>query len=218
MVSDIQDHWSETTTAQDNGKILLIGCGAIAREIMAIKKANGLDHVDLQCAPAILHSYPEKITEAVRDLIHKHRDAYDKIFVIYADCGTGGLLDSMLEEEGVERIPGPHCYSFFTGNELFEAQAEDEITTFYLTDLLARQFESFVVKPLGLDKWPELRDTYFAHYEKVVYLAQTDDPALDAKAEAAADFLGLEYERRFTGYGDLETVLRSFPAPQNPGL
>ena len=181
--------------------------------MLAVTKANGLDHVDLKCLPAELHMRPDAITDAVRDAIHRHRPQYDKIFVLYADCGTGGLLDTMLEEEGVERIAGPHCYSFFEGNELFAAQAEDEITTFYLTDFLVRQFESFVIKPMGLDRWPELADTYFAHYEKLVYLAQTDDLDLDEKAKAAADRLGLRFERRYTGYGDMGSFIQKVAAP-----
>lgn len=188
-------------------RILLIACGALAREVLAVTKANGLGHVDLRCLPAELHMRPDAITDAVRDAIHRYRSEYDKMFVLYADCGTGGLLDVMLEEEGVERIAGPHCYSFFAGNETFAEQAEDEITTFYLTDFLVRQFESFVIKPMGLDRWPELADTYFAHYEKLVYLAQTDDLSLDEKARAAAERLGLKFERRYTGYGDMGSFI-----------
>lgn len=188
-------------------RVLLIACGALAREVLALIEANGLDHVELQCLPADLHLTPEAITGAVRQTIAKFRAHYDNVFVVYGDCGTGGQLDIMLEEEGVERIPGPHCYSFFMGNDLFQQNAEDEITTFYLTDFLARQFESFVIKPLGLDRWPELAQSYFGHYEKLVYLAQTNDPELDLRASAAADRLGLVYERRATGYGDMAHVL-----------
>ena len=206
-----QSHGQDLVGTED--RILLLACGALAREVLAVTKANGLDHVDLKCLPAELHMRPDAITDAVRDAIHRHRPQYDKIFVLYADCGTGGLLDTMLEEEGVERIAGPHCYSFFEGNELFAAHAEDEITTFYLTDFLVRQFESFVIKPMGLDRWPELADTYFAHYEKLVYLAQTDDLDLDEKAKAAADRLGLRFERRYTGYGDMGSFIQKVAAP-----
>ena len=196
-------------------RLLLIACGALAREVLAVTQSNGLDHVDLKCLPAELHMRPDAITDAVRDMIHAHRSQYDRMFVLYADCGTGGLLDNMLEEEGVERIAGPHCYSFFAGNEAFAVQAEDEITTFYLTDFLARQFESFVIKPMGLDRWPELAETYFAHYEKLVYLAQTDDLALDEKAREAADRLGLKFERRYTGYGDMGRFITQVTLPHD---
>ncbi|WP_299671524.1 DUF1638 domain-containing protein [uncultured Roseobacter sp.] len=189
------------------GQVLLIACGALAREILDLKTANGWSHLDLTCLPAKYHLYPEKITESVREAVSKHRDAYDQIFVVYADCGTGGLLEAACKELGVEMVAGPHCYSFFEGNDRFAAQSETEFTTFYLTDFLVRQFEAFVIKPMGLDRHPELRDMYFGNYEKLVYQAQTDDPDLTAKAQACADLLGLAFERRFTGYGDLATTL-----------
>ncbi len=192
-----------------SGRILLIACGALAREILDLKAANGWTHLDLTCLPANLHLYPEKITQAVRDAVAKHRADYDDIFVVYADCGTGGLLQTACDEMGVQMVAGPHCYSFFEGNEVFARQSETEFTTFYLTDFLVRQFDAFVIKPMGLDRHPELRDMYFGNYEKLVYQAQTDDPALTAKARSCAEKLGLRFERRFTGYGDLETALRS---------
>ena len=189
------------------GRILLIACGALAREILDLKRANGWDHMDLTCLPAKYHLYPEKITEEVRKSVAKHRDLYENIFVVYADCGTGGQLQTACEAMGVEMVPGPHCYSFFEGNDRFAQKANDEITTFYLTDSLVRQFDAFIIKPMGLDRHPELRDTYFAHYEKLVYQAQTDNPELTAKAQDCAKRLGLTFERRFTGYGDLEQDL-----------
>lgn len=189
------------------GSVLLLACGALAKEILAIKAANGLDHLDLTCLPAIFHCYPEKITDAVRLAVAKHKDTYDQIFVVYADCGTGGLLKAACDELGVEMLQGPHCYSFFEGNTAFEAR--DEITAFYLTDFLVRQFDAFVTKPLGLDKHPELRDMYFGNYETLVYQAQTKDPELEEKARLCADKLGLAYEYRFTGYGDLEVELKA---------
>ncbi|MEZ5779515.1 MAG: DUF1638 domain-containing protein [Paracoccaceae bacterium] len=187
------------------GRILLIACGALAREILDLKKANGWHHLDLTCLPANYHLWPDKITEAVAATVEKHRAAYDGIFVVYADCGTGGQLFEKCKELGVEMVAGPHCYSFFEGNEVFAAR--DEFTAFYLTDFLVRQFDAFVWKPMGLDRHPELRDMYFGNYEKLVYQAQTDDAALDAKAEECARRLGLDYERRFTGYGDLRVAL-----------
>lgn len=191
------------------GRILLIACGALAREILDLKKANGWDHMDLTCLPAKLHLYPEKITEAVIESVVKHRASYDEIFVVYADCGTGGLLQTACDNMGVQMVSGPHCYSFFEGNERFAGISESEFTAFYLTDFLVRQFEAFIIKPMGLDRHPELRDMYFGNYEKLVYQAQTDDPALTKKAKEAAETLGLAFERRLTGYGDLEVTLKA---------
>ncbi len=189
------------------GRVLLIACGALAREILALKSANGWGHLDLACLPAILHNTPDKITPAVVRTVKKHRKNYDRIFVVYADCGTGGLLQKACENLGVSMVEGPHCYSFFEGNAAFAARSQTEFTAIYLTDFLVRQFDAFVWEPLGLDRHPELRDTYFGHYEKLVYQAQTEDPALTAKAEDCARRLGLTFERRFTGYGDLATTL-----------
>lgn len=189
------------------GRVLLIACGALAREILDLRQANGWTHLDLQCLPANLHLWPDRIVTAVEEAVRSRRDDYDQVFVVYADCGTGGLLQAKCRELGVEMVEGPHCYSFFEGNAAFAAHADSEITAFYLTDFLVRQFDAFVWRPMGLDRHPELRDMMFGNYEKLVYQAQTDDPALDAKARACADRLGLAYERRFTGYGDLAPVL-----------
>ncbi len=189
------------------GKILVIACGALAHEITALIGLNGWDHVSLTCLPAIWHNSPQKIAKGVEELIVKHRNCYETLFIAYADCGTGGALQKVCARHGVAMIEGPHCYSFFEGNASFAAHGEDEITTFYLTDFLARQFDAFVIRPLGLDRYPQLRDSYFGHYQKLVYLAQTDDQGLDKKARKAAERLGLAYERRFTGYGDLATAL-----------
>ena len=184
------------------GRILVIACGALAREILDICAKNGLQHVDLQCLPAILHNRPDRIGAAVEQAVADHAGRYAQVFVAYADCGTGGQLQAICDRLGVAMIPGPHCYSFFEGNAAFAAR--DEVTAFYLTDFLARQFDAFVIRPLGLDRHPELREMYFGNYEKLVYLAQTDDPVLTAQAQAAADRLGLRFERRLTGHGDLE--------------
>ncbi|WP_281992004.1 DUF1638 domain-containing protein [Sulfitobacter geojensis] len=196
------------------GRILLIACGALAREIIDLKAANGWDHLDLTCLPAKYHLYPEKITQAVRDSVNKHRDAYSEIFVVYADCGTGGLLQAACDDMGVQMVAGPHCYSFFEGNDAFAEKADREFTSFYLTDFLVRQFDAFIWKPMGLDRHPDLRDMYFGNYEKLIYQAQTDDPALTAKAQACAARLGLPFERRFTGYGDLHTALADLSTTQ----
>jgi hypothetical protein len=199
---------SETGLAPAHaGRILLIACGALAHEILALKGANGWDHLDLQCLPAKLHLWPEKIIPAVEAAVAEAKGRYEGIFVVYADCGTGGLLPAACERLGVEMVAGPHCYAFFEGNAAFAARAETEFTAFYLTDFLVRQFDAFVWRPMGLDRHPELRDMYFGNYTKLVYQAQVDDPALDAKARECAARLGLAFERRFTGYGDLAVSL-----------
>lgn len=190
------------------GRTLVIACGALAREILALKALNGWDHLDLHCLPAILHNRPGRIPDAVAAAVGAARDRYgDRVFVAYADCGTGGLLAARCAELGVAMIEGPHCYSFFDGNAAFAARGDAEMRAFFLTDFLVRQFDAFVWRPMGLDRYPELRDQIFAGYEKLVYLAQTEDPGLDASAADHAARLGLAYERRFTGYGDLAGTL-----------
>ena len=186
---------------------LVIACGALAREIVDLKRINGWRHMTVQCLPAELHNYPNKIPIAVRAKIREMRADYDQVFVAYADCGTGGLLDRVLEEEGVERIPGAHCYQFYAGTSLFESLADAEPGTFYLTDFLTRHFDRLIWKGLGMDRHPQLADEYFRNYKKLVYLAQVEDDDLLAQARRAADTLKLEFEHRITGYGDLERVL-----------
>jgi hypothetical protein len=189
-------------------KLLVIACGMIAREVLAVKERLGLDHLDLTCLPAEFHYYPDKIPPAMDRAIQEARaQGYKHIFAGYGDCGTGGMLDQVLKKHGVERVAGPHCFAFYQGNAAFDAIGEGDMLTFYMTDFLCRQFDAFFIKPLGLDRHPELIKDYFGNYEKVVYLAQTNDPELDKVAEAAAKLLGLAYERRFTGYGDLTVAL-----------
>ena len=194
------------------GRILLIACGALAHEILALKRMNGWDHLDLQCLPANLHLWPDRIPAAVEQAVRANQSGYDDVFVVYADCGTGGLLQAKCDDLGVSMVEGPHCYSFFEGNAAFAAKSAEEFTAFYLTDFLVRQFDAFVWRPMGLDRHPDLRDMYFGNYTKLVYQAQTDDPALDEKARACAARLNLAYERRLTGYGDLAPVLASVAA------
>jgi hypothetical protein len=194
--------------ANGGGQVLLIACGALAREIIELIEKNRWTGFDIACLPAKWHNTPQFIPEGVREKIRAAKGRYRKIFVLYGDCGTGGLLDKVLAEEGVERIDGPHCYAFFSGNGEFAARADDEITAFYLTDYLARHFDKLVWQGLGLADHPELLPLYFGNYTKVVYLAQTRDPNLQMKARAAAAKLGLEYEYRSTGYGDLEAEMR----------
>jgi hypothetical protein len=188
-------------------KTLVIACGALAREFLAVKALNGWEHLDVTCLPAIWHNHPEKIPDGVRRKIRGARGRYDEVLCLYGDCGTGGLLDAMLAEEGVERIEGAHCYAFYAGLETFEAEHEAEIGTFYLTDYLVRHFDRLIWKGMGLDRYPQLLPTYFGHYTRLLYLAQTDDEALDAKAQAAARRIGLRYERRFTGLDGLARFL-----------
>ena len=212
------DTLTETGMASDGqGRILLIACGALAREILDLKRANGWSHMDVTCLPAKLHLYPEQIPNAVEEAVAKHRAAYDTIFIVYADCGTGGLLQAKCAELGVEMVAGPHCYSFFEGNDRFAEHADDDMTAFFLTDFLVRQFDAFVWNPMGLDRHPELRDMIFGNYTKLVYQAQTDDADLTAKARICADRLGLTFERRWTGYGDLATALTDVSRAQPSG-
>jgi hypothetical protein len=192
--------------------LLLIACGALAHEVMAVLRFNGLPGVDVQCLPAKLHNAPQLIPAAVRAKIHEERAHFERIFVLYGDCGTGGLLDDVLAEEGVERIAGAHCYEFFAGTPAFNELAEEEAGSFYLTDFLARHFERLIMEGLGINRHPELLPLYFGNYQRIVYLAQTESPALRAKAKHAAERLGLAYEYRFTGYGDLQSAVSAAAA------
>jgi hypothetical protein len=191
---------------------LIIACGALAREITQVIATHGWSHMTVTCLPAHLHNRPDRIPEAVRGKIRATKDRYDRQLVLYGDCGTGGLLDAVLEEEGVERIPGPHCYEFFAGAANFAALAEEEPGTFFLTDFLVRHFDRLIIEGLGLDRYPQLLPDYFGHYRKLVHLAQVEDPALDAAAKRAALRLGLTHQRRFTGLGGLAAFLRPDPA------
>ena len=190
------------------GRVLVIACGALAHELVRVKDLNRWDFMDIQCLPASLHNYPKEIVPAVRRKIAENRAAYRKIFIGYADCGTGGLLDALLQDEGLERLPGAHCYSFFAGENTFNALAEAEVGTFYLTDYLAKNFERLIVKGFGMDRHPELKEMYFGNYKKLVYLAQLDDAQTDAKAEQAAAWLNLKYQRIHTGDAPFESALQ----------
>lgn len=192
---------------------LLLACGALANDIVALIERNGWHHLDVTCLPAKLHHTPALIPEAIRKKIRENRTSYQKIYVLYGDCGTGGLLDQVLEEEGgVERIPGPHCFSFFMGNDHFAANGEDDIATFYLTDYFCRHFEKFVWEALGLDRRADMAEFVFGNYQKLIFMPQTEDEALEKKAREIAERLGLDYEYRFCGYGDLA----DFMHPNNP--
>ncbi|MDX1431877.1 MAG: DUF1638 domain-containing protein [Gammaproteobacteria bacterium] len=195
---------------QERSRMLVIACGALAHEIVTLKRLNGWDTMTVQCLPAELHNRPERIPGEVRAKLRELGAGYDRVFVAYADCGTGGQLDRVLGEEGVERLPGAHCYEFFAGRGAFAALAEAEPGTFYLTDFLARHFERLILEGLGLNAHPELMQTYFGNYRRLVYLAQVHDDALLEKARRAAERLGLAFEHRVTGYGELATALGEF--------
>ncbi len=201
---------------------LIVACGALARELLALTR--DLPNVEIAFLPSLLHNRPDGIPGAVRERVQAARasGAYAEIFVAYADCGTGGLLDRVCEEEGVRRLEGAHCYEVYAGREAFARLQDDEPGTFYLTDYLVRSFEGLIVRGLGLDRHPELLPVYFGNYRRLVYLAQTDDVDLLARARVAADRLGLAFELRRTGYGELATAIaglasRSLPSNTNPG-
>jgi uncharacterized protein DUF1638 len=194
---------------------LVIACGALAREIAALKRANGWSALEVRCLPATLHNRPERIAPAVREAIRANRGRYDRIFVAYGDCGTGGQLDAVLKEEGVERLPGAHCYEFFATPQLFAQLCDAELGTFYLTDFLLRHFERLVVRPLGLDRHPQLAGEYFRHYRKLVYLSQAPRAQAIEEARRIAASFGFTFEHRFTGYGQLGTRLAALAAGQD---
>lgn len=192
-------------------RALIIGCGALARELAALTR--DLPGVDVTCLPPLLHNRPERIPDAVRATVREARASgrYKRVFVAYADCGTGGGLDLALADEGnVERLPGAHCYEFYAGSAAFARLAEEEPATFFLTDFLARNFERLVIRGLGIDRHPELEPLYFGNYRRLVYLSQTEDPALIEAARRAADRLGLGFEHRHTGYGELAPALAAW--------
>jgi hypothetical protein len=195
------------TSATGPTQLVIIACGALAREVRAVIERNGLTGVKLVCLPAKLHNRPQLIPAAVRRKIARLRPLGVPIFCAYGDCGTGGELDRVLQEEQVERLPGAHCYAFYAGLDAFEAMHEEEPGTFYLTDFLARHFQRLIVEGLGLDRHPELFDDYFRHYRRVVFLAQAPSPALVERARAAATFLRLPLEIRQTGFGLLEPAI-----------
>ena len=187
---------------------LIIACGALAQEIAALRRINNWDALDIQCLPPELHNRPEQIPARVREAIRAARDHYARIFVAYADCGTGGRLDAVLQEAGVERLPGAHCYEFYATAQRFSELAEQEPGTFYLTDFLVRHFERLVVQTLGIDRHPELIGEYFRNYRRVVYLIQDQAHSDVAAAARIAQRLGLAFECHHTGYGELERSLR----------
>lgn len=199
-------------------RLVVIGCGALARELLALTR--DVPGVKVLGVDARLHMRPALIAGAVERRIAEARETYGSgvgVFVAYADCGTNGALDEVLAREGVERIEGAHCYEFYAGAAAYAALQDEELGTFYLTDFLARQFESLVLRGLGLDRHPELLPDYFGSYRRLVYLAQTDDPELTVRARAAAERLGLAFERRTTGYGELSPTIQTAMQPIHGG-
>ena len=194
--------------------VLVIACGAIARELAQLRDLNGWDHVQLQCLDAKLHNTPDRIPGLVEAKIKLAQGKYAKIFVAYGDCGTGGKLDEVLEQYGVARLPAAHCYEFLTGSEEFSRLSEAEPTSYYLTDFLLRHFQRLVIEGLGLDRYPELLPQYFGNYRRLLYLAQTDNPEKQDQARAYASYLGLEYHFIHRGLGPLERALK--PAVARP--
>jgi hypothetical protein len=203
--------------ATDAPRVLVIGCGALARELLALTR--DLPGVKVICVDAALHMRPERIAGAVATRIARARRDYGpdlRIFVAYADCGTRGSLDEVLAAAGVERIAGAHCYEFYAGAATFGALQEEDPATFYLTDFLTRQFDTLIIRGLGLDRHPELMPLYFGNYRRLVYLAQGDDPALLEAARTAADRLGLTFEERKTGFGELATAINGAASHGSP--
>lgn len=188
-------------------KVLVIACGAIARELVHIRKLNRWDHIEFQCLPPELHKQPDRIPQAVKAKIETQASLYRKVFVAYADCGTGGALDKVLSDYGIERIPGAHCYEFFSGGELFQELTGSEPGSFFLTDFLTRHFERLVIKGLGMDRLPQLKSTYFNNYKRLVYLAQSDSRELQTMARQHARTLGLRYQYQYCGHAPLNRAL-----------
>ena len=199
----------------DRPSTLFIACGALAREIVALKEAAGWSALTIACLPAHWHNTPRKITPAVVAKIRGMGRRFDRVFVLYGDCGTGGELDRALAAEGVERIPGPHCYHFYMGGDEFTQTHDDDPTCFYLTDYLVRHFDRIIIKGLGIDRFPDLVNDYFGNYTRLIFIAQIEDERLRAKARVAAERLGLEYEYRYRGYGELGDYIRAAAAGTN---
>lgn len=202
----------------DRPSVLIVACGALVSELQAIVSTNALDNVTVECLPVALHNRPELISDEVARRIER-ADGFDQILIGYADCGTSGDLDKLIKEQTdrgrtIERLPGAHCYEFFATSPMFAEMHDTEPGTFYLTDYLARHFDRLVVKWLGLDRYPQLRDAYFGNYTRLVYLAQTSDRKEKDAARRAADRLGLRYEEVVVGFGELEPAVLDFSMKQ----
>ena len=189
------------------GRILVIGCGALAEELSALKKANQWTTLDIKCLDAALHNRPERIADRLESLLAQHHAEYTNILIAYADCGTGGAVDRVAEQFNAQRLPGAHCYEFYATSPVFEALAEAEPGTFFLTDFLVRHFDRLVIEEMKLDQHPELEEMLFGRYRKVVYLAQVDSSELRDEAVRAAARLKLPLEVVTTGYGLLSKTV-----------
>ena len=198
------------SAAPREGSTLILACGALARELLSLVAINGWSHVSVECLPAVLHNTPQRIPDAVAERLERAAGVYDRVLVGYADCGTGGRLDDVLERFGVDRLPGAHCYEFLATTPVFTALQEAEIGTFYLTDYLTRHFDRLVIQGLGIADHPELEPLYFGNYRRLVYLSQTDDAELVRRAAAAADRLGLEFVHRHVGFGAMAPSVETF--------
>ena len=199
-------------------KTLVIACGALAKEILFLKEMLGAagQSIDLQCLPANYHNRPDKIIPGLKKVIAEKGADYARILIGYGDCGTGGQLDTFVNNnEKLERLPGAHCYAFFAGLNEFDALMEEELGSFFLTDYLVQFFDTLVIKGFGIDRYPDLKDMYFSNYKRVVYLAQTENVNLQQQAKVAANILGLDYEYKFTGYGELANVLKNLTMTEN---
>ena len=200
----------------DRPSVAVIGCGAIARELLVIAGQPGLEHLVVECLPARLHNTPWLIPQAVEERIVAARARGSEVYVAYGDCGTGGQLDTVLEDHGVDRLPGDHCYQFFLGGAAFLAEHDENPATFYLTDYLVRHFDRLVWSGLGIDRHPQLLADYFGNYQRVLYLAQVEDPSLVAEARSHAARLGLDFAHRVAGYGDVEPALLRLGGVREP--
>lgn len=204
------EKWAERLEPSD--KILILACGALSKEISTLIRLNGWTHLKARYLPAILHNTPEKIADELRINLQAAQTKFSRIFIGYADCGSKGKIDSLLKEFGVERLPGAHCYEFFSGKQSFAEMMEDEPGSFFLTDFLVEAFDKLVWQGMKIDRYPELLEIYFKHYKKLVYLGQTENPELQTQAVEISQRLGLEYEYRFSGYGELEHSLSALAA------
>ena len=191
-------------------RTLIIACGALAKEILALKDSMNFDDnaFELRCLPAGYHNRPEKIVPGLEKILDAEAKKFDRILIGYGDCGTGGGLDSFLTSyPHAERLPGAHCYAFYAGLDQFDSMMEEELGTFFLTDYLVRHFDTLIIKGFGIDRYPNLKDMYFENYKRLIYTSQAPNDELIAKAKQAANYLELEFEHRNVGYGELASYI-----------
>lgn len=213
MTSTVTPDTDDRADTNLQGTVLILACGALAKELGLLVRINRLDHVTIECLSGSLHNRPEQIPNAIEARLDELADRYETVLLGYADCGTGGRIDEICRRRDIGRLPGPHCYAFYAGQDNFDEMHNEELGTLYLTDYLARHFDRLIWSVLGLDRHPELRDAYFGNYTRVVHLAQVDDPETRSRAEAAAERLGLAFAYRSTGFGELGSVLVELGSP-----